>query len=122
MNDLYREIILEEYKHPQNKEKIENPTHSKHEVNPLCGDQITIELQVEEGIIKAVGWTGTGCAISQASASLFTQEIKGKSVDEVQKMDEQAILDLLGITPNPMRMKCAVLVMKATANALGDAE
>lgn len=122
MSDLYREIILEEYKHPQNKNTIDNPTHSKHEVNPLCGDEITIELHVEDGIIKNVGWTGKGCAISQASASLFTEEIKGKLLTEVQKMNEQAVLDLLGITPNPMRMKCAVLIMKATANALGDVE
>ena len=118
MTDLYREVILEEYKHPQNKNKIDTPTHTKHEVNPLCGDELTIELRVEEGKIVSIGWSGRGCAISQASASLFTEEIKGKTIEEVQKMDEQTILELLGITPNPMRMKCAVLVMKATANAL----
>ena len=118
MHELYREIILEEYKHPQNKGLLENPTAKHHELNPLCGDEITIYLEINDGIIKDISWEGKGCAISQASASLFTEHIKGKTVAEIEKMDEQTILDLIGISPNPMRMKCAVLIMKTTANAL----
>ena len=118
MSDLYREIILEEYKHPQNKGVLESHTHSRKEYNPLCGDEITITLDVREGLVFDVAWSGKGCAISQASASLFSAHIKGKKVSEVEKMTEKEILSLLGIELNPMRMKCAVLVMKATANAL----
>lgn len=117
MYELYREIILEEYKHPQNKGTIEGVT-SHHELNPLCGDEITVYLDVQKGTIKNISWEGKGCAISQASASLFTEHIKGKPVAEVEAMDELTILDLIGIKPNPMRMKCAVLIMKTTANAL----
>jgi len=117
MHELYRELILEEYKHPQNKGKIPGAA-SHHELNPLCGDEITVYLVVDQGTIKDVSWEGRGCAISLASASLFTEHIKGKSVAEVEAMDEKTILDLIGITPNPMRMKCAVLVMKTTANTL----
>jgi nitrogen fixation NifU-like protein len=115
---LYREIILEEYKHPKNKGRLEHATCSCEKKNPSCGDEITVDLQIEEGKIVAVGFDGIGCAISQASASLFTEHIKGLTVAEVEQMDEQEILDLLGIDLNPMRMKCAVLVMRAVSCAL----
>lgn len=125
MNDaLYREIILEEYKHPKNKGKLENATCSCGKKNPTCGDEITVDLLLSDGKISDVAFDGVGCAISQASASLFTEHIKGMTVAEVEKMDEQEILKLLGIDLNPMRMKCAVLVMRAVSGALeqqGDA-
>jgi nitrogen fixation NifU-like protein len=118
MRDLYREVILEEYKHPQNKGVLNKFTHTHHALNPLCGDEVTMYLEIEDGMVKNVSWEGKGCAISQASASLFSEHIKGKPVKEVEAMNEQTILDLLDIMLNPMRMKCAVLVMKTTANAL----
>ena len=117
MHELYREIILEEYKYPQNKGKI-NGAVSHHELNPLCGDEITVYLVIDNGTIADISWEGQGCAISLASASLFTEHIKGKTVKEVEAMNEKVILDLIGITPNPMRMKCAILIMKTTANTL----
>jgi len=115
---LYREIILEEYKHPRNKGKLENATCSCEKKNPTCGDEITIDLNIDDGKLVDVAFDGVGCAISQASASLFTEHIKGLPVADVEKMDEQEILKLLGIDLNPMRMKCAVLVMRAVACAL----
>lgn len=115
---LYRELILEEYKHPQNKGRVASPTHEAHEHNPLCGDELTLTLSVTDGTIHEIKFDGKGCALSIASASLFTEHVKGRAVTEVQAMNEQELLQLLGVTPNPMRMKCVVLVMKALAHAL----
>lgn len=115
---MYREIILEEYKHPRNKGRLATPTHEGRAKNPLCGDEITLTFDLSDGVIRDVRFEGVGCAISQAAASLFTEHIKGRPVAEVAAMDEQTILDLLSIQLNPMRMKCAVLVMKTAAKAL----
>lgn len=115
---MYREIILEEYKHPRNKGRLAAPTNEARAKNPLCGDEITLTFDVADGVVRDVRFEGVGCAISQAAASLFTEHIKGRTVSEIAAMDEQTILNLLGITLNPMRMKCAVLVMKTTAKAL----
>ncbi len=115
---LYRELILEEYKHPKNKGSVENPTSTCTKNNTLCGDKLTITLTVSDGVVTDVKFDGIGCAISLASASLFTEHIKGKAVAEIEQMDEKVILDLLGIELNPMRMKCAVLVLRAVAGAL----
>lgn len=115
---IYKELILEEYKHPRNKEVLETYTHTCHVKNPSCGDEITIYLNVVNGTLQAVGFDGHGCAISQASASLFTEEIKGKPVADIERMDETIVTELLGFTPNPMRMKCAVLVQRAVSGAL----
>lgn len=121
MNDsIYREVILEEYKQPRNKGRLEAPTHTSHVTNPLCGDEVTLNLNVQDGVVKDVRFDGAGCAISQASASLFTEHIKGRRVEEVMAMDEQEMLSLLGFTLNAMRMKCAVLIMRATAEALNE--
>ncbi len=118
MSELYRELILEEYKRPKNRGRLEGATHRATRANPLCGDELTLTLLVAEGRIADVRFEGEGCAISQAAASLFTEHIKGKRVAEVEAMDERTILKLLGIELNPMRMKCAVLVMGAVADAL----
>ena len=115
---MYRELILEEYKHPQNKGTLPHPTNTAHVRNPLCGDELTVTLIVKNDVINDVKFQGVGCAISQASASLFTEHIKRKTVDEVLAMDEQEIIALLGFAPNPMRMKCAVLALRGVANAL----
>lgn len=117
---MYREILLEEYKHPKNKFKMLDP-HCEHcEHNKLCGDQITIYLKLDNSkkIVEDVSFLGCGCVISQAAASMFTQHIKGKLITEIERMDEKTVLDLLGIPLNPMRMKCAILIMKTTAEAI----
>lgn len=117
---MYREMILEEYKHPKNKGTLADATNTAHVNNPTCGDEITLTVKLEKDIIFDIKFEGVGCAISQASASLFTEHIKGKKVEDVLNMDENEILSLLGFEPNPMRMKCAVLIMRAVAKALGD--
>lgn len=114
MDDLYREVILEHYKHPHNAGTLEHPDISHEEHNPLCGDRIRIDLQVESGIITDVRFQGRGCAISQASASLLTDELRGKSLDEARAISKEEMLDLIGIPldKNPVRIKCALLGLK----------
>jgi len=114
MDDMYREIILEHYKHPHNAGTLEQPDISHEDSNPLCGDRVRIDLKVESGIITDVRFQGRGCAISQASASLLTDEIKGKPVEAVASFSKDDMLDLIGIPldKNPVRIKCALLALK----------
>jgi nitrogen fixation NifU-like protein len=114
MDDMYREVILDHYKHPHNAGILEHPDVSHEDNNPLCGDRIRIDLQIADGIITDVRFLGRGCAISQASASLLTDEIIGKPVDEVAAFGKDDMLDLIGIPldKNPVRIKCALLALK----------
>jgi nitrogen fixation NifU-like protein len=119
MDDLYRDEILEHYREPHNFGTLESPAASYEGHNPLCGDRITIMLGVDDaGTVSEVAFSGRGCAISQASASLLTDEIKGKPVAEVQQMRNQDILDLLGIEISPARLKCALLSLDTLQHAL----
>ena len=122
MDDLYRDYILEHYRRPHNFGVIDAPTTSYEGANPLCGDRITMQLAIADGTVERVGFTGRGCAISQASASLLTDEIKGKPLAEVQKLDTDAVLDLLGIEISPARLKCATLSLDTLQHALSDAD
>jgi len=111
---MYREVILEHYKHPHNAGTLEQPDISHEDSNPLCGDRIRIDLKVEGQVISEVRFQGRGCAISQAAASLLTDEIVGKSIDEVRAFSKDDMLDLIGIPldKNPVRIKCALLGLK----------
>ena len=122
MDDLYRDYILEHYRKPHNFGVIEEPSATYEGANPLCGDRITMQLGVKDGVVEAIGFTGRGCAISQASASLLTDEIKGKGVDAAQSMTSGDVLDLLGIEISPARMKCALLSLETLHGALGPNE
>lgn len=110
---LYREEILDHYKHPRRKGHLEAADIHYHDHNPFCGDEITIELNVEDGVVVDAAFDGHGCAISQASASMLMEEIVGKSLDEIKQMDKQTILEMLGIEIGPVRLKCALLALKA---------
>jgi nitrogen fixation NifU-like protein len=121
MDDLYRDYILEHYRHPHNFGVIEEPTARYEGANPLCGDRITMMLGIRDGIVADVAFTGRGCAISQASASLLTDEVKGKPVAEVAKLTSQDLLDLIGIDISPARLKCALLSLDTLEHALADA-
>ncbi len=120
MDDLYRDYILEHYRRPHNFGVLETPSATFEGANPLCGDRITMQLQVEDGVITGVGFTGRGCAISQASASLLTDEIKGKPVAEVADFGAADLLDLLGIEISPARLKCAMLSFESLQHLLED--
>jgi nitrogen fixation NifU-like protein len=119
MDDLYRDEILEHYRNPHNFGTLDEPTTVKEGANPLCGDRITLMLGIDEsGHVNDVKFTGRGCAISQASASMLTDEIKGKSLDDVAKLGKVDVLDNLGIEISPARMKCALLSLETLHGAL----
>jgi nitrogen fixation protein NifU and related proteins len=120
MDDLYRDYILEHYRRPHNFGVIADPSASHEGANPLCGDRITMMLGVRDGVVERVGFTGRGCAISQASASLLTDEIKGKPVAQVAALNGDDVLELLGIDISPARLKCAMLSLDTLQEALGD--
>lgn len=113
MNDFYRELILDHYKHPRHRGTLEPNDFSFEDSNPLCGDQVRIDVRLDdEQRVKEVAFTGRGCAISQASASLLTEAIVGKPLAEVKALTSTDVLDLLGIDLTPVRLKCALLSLK----------
>jgi nitrogen fixation NifU-like protein len=113
MEDFYRENILDHYRNPRNKGRLEHPTHTHEENNPLCGDVIRIDLHVnEDNVIDQVRFDGHGCAISQASASMLTEMVQGKTLDEAKALSKEDILEALGIEIGPVRLKCALLSLK----------
>ena len=113
MDDMYREVILDHYKNPCNFGTLDPADISYEDDNPLCGDKIRIDLRLDENNrIKEAAFSGHGCAISQASASMLTEEILGKTLDEVKQFGKEQILELLGIELGPVRLKCALLSLK----------
>lgn len=125
MDDLYREVIIEHYKNPLYRGKLDPNDYSFADSNPLCGDHIQIDLRVDEaGKVTEARFEGHGCAISQASADLLVESVIGKSIEDVKKMGKQDILEMLGIDLGPVRLKCALLslkVLKAGIYGLGEA-
>ncbi|HEX5827557.1 MAG TPA: SUF system NifU family Fe-S cluster assembly protein [Candidatus Limnocylindrales bacterium] len=120
MDDLYRDYILEHYRRPHNFGVIEDPSATFEGANPLCGDRITMQLAVKDGVVTDIGFTGRGCAISQASASLLTDEVKGKPVADVAGFGADDLLDLIGIEISPARLKCAMLSFDSLQHLLAD--
>ncbi len=112
MDQLYRELILDHYQHPHNHGEIPDADISYEDSNPLCGDKIRIDIKLKGNVVEAVRFNGKGCAISQASASMLTDELIGKSLDEIKKMDKDFVINLLGIPLGPARIKCALLPLK----------
>lgn len=120
MDDLYKELIIDHYQHPHNHGTLADATNTYEDSNPLCGDRIRMEMKIQDGVVTDIKFTGKGCAISQASASMLTDEVKGKSVQELKNIDKQTVLDMLGIPLGPSRVKCALLPLKVIkASAYG---
>lgn len=141
LRDLYQEVILDHNKNPRNFRKLESPSHHANGHNPLCGDKLELFLDVVDGIIKDISFVGSGCAISTSSASIMTQFLKGKSIQETQHyfehfhdlvtgkdLDQEALEKLgklgvfAGVQEFPARVKCASLSWHTLMNALTDTD
>lgn len=111
-DSIYREIILEHYRNPSNRGTLDPADFSYEDVNPLCGDEIRIDVRVADDHVSEIRFSGRGCAVSQASASILTEMAEGKSLDEVKAIGKDELLDEIGIPVSPARMKCAMLGLK----------
>ncbi len=122
MDDFYRDYILDHYKRPRNFGTLEPHDLEAHDHNPLCGDELGVHIRVEDGKVAELRFHGQGCAISQASASMASEELIGMPVEQIGKLDADWVVDLLGIDISPTRRKCALLSLKVTRGAAtGDA-
>lgn len=117
MDDFYRDYILDHYRHPRNFGRLDHADAEAEDLNPLCGDQIRMELKLDDGIVRDVRFSGKGCAISQASASMLTERVKGMKLDDVAKLSKDAVLEDVGIGISPTRMKCAMLGLRVLKSA-----
>ena len=115
---LYREIILEHWKNPQNYGTIKNPDIDVSEINPLCGDKIRLTGKIQDGKLTKVAFTAEGCAISKASASLFTQDLKGMELAKIKKINQEKVLNNLLVSITPARHNCALLCYRALQKGL----
>ncbi|HEV2067272.1 MAG TPA: SUF system NifU family Fe-S cluster assembly protein [Thermomicrobiales bacterium] len=111
-DSIYREIILEHYKNPSNRGTLDPADFSYEDVNPLCGDEVRIDVRVSDDRISEIRFSGRGCAVSQASASILTEMAEGRSLDEVKAIGKENLLEEIGIPVSPARMKCAMLGLK----------
>lgn len=116
--DLYAENILDHYKHPHRKERLPSPAVSHAETNASCGDTLAVDLAIEGEMITGIGWTGEGCAVSQAGMSILSDELVGKPLSYADGLDAEAIKAMLGVPIGTRRLKCGLLCLHALKNAL----
>jgi nitrogen fixation NifU-like protein len=117
MDDFYKEYILDHYRNPRNFGHLEAPDAVAEDLNPLCGDRLCFELSVEDGRVADVRFTGKGCAISQASASMLSESLRGERLEDVVRMPVERVLENVGFGITPARMKCATLCLKVVKSA-----
>lgn len=118
MDSFYKEEILDHYQHPQNFGILSTVTHQASQKNPFCGDEITLQLFIENNQVRTVSFTGTGCAISIAAASILTEAVKGKAKEELTSFSQRDMLDLLSIPISETRKKCALLAWATLQNCV----
>ena len=111
-DEIYREEILDHYKHPRHRGTLENPDITYEDANPLCGDHLRMDLRVKDGKVEEVAFSGHGCSISQASASMLCERIAGRPLEEIRAITRDDVLEMLGIPLGPVRLKCALLALK----------
>jgi len=116
--DMYKEELLEHYRTPQNYGRIEKADVKYRDFNPVCGDEIEIYIKVKKGVVEDVKFIGKGCAISQAAASILTEHVKAKKLQEVRGISNEQMLKLLPIKVSHLRIKCALLALKAIQKGL----
>ncbi len=116
--EVYKENILDHYRNPQNKKTLEEANTKHTSNNPLCGDTVTIFLEIKNNKVQKATFQGSGCAISQAAASMLTEKIKQKNIQEIKEITKQDIINMLGIHIGPVRLKCATLAIKTTLGAI----
>ena len=118
MDDIYRENIIDHYKNPRHFGKLENPTVSHEEVNSLCGDRIGMDLMIENDQLVDAQFTGVGCAVSMASASMLMEKIVNLNIDQAENVTKKEVVENLGIPMSPTRLKCALLPWEVLQKAL----
>jgi nitrogen fixation NifU-like protein len=111
-DSIYREVILDHYQNPRHRGTLDPHDYSYEDSNPLCGDEVRIDVRVRDGMVDEIAFSGQGCAISQASASILTELVEGKSLDEVKQLGKEELLEEIGIELSPARLKCALLSLK----------
>ncbi len=121
-DEMYRENILDHFKNPRNFGKMESSTFNNLEFNPVCGDQIEIFVQLENDTVKEVKFTGKGCAISMASASMLTDKIKSMSLEQLKKIKKEEVLEMIGVPLGIVRRKCGLLSLKVLMNGINKME
>jgi nitrogen fixation NifU-like protein len=117
-DDLYRDFILDHYKRPRNFGRLEPCDLEAHELNPMCGDELGVDIRVQDGRIADLRFHGHGCAISQASASIASEELKGMALEDAGTLSANWMIELLGIPVSATRRKCALLNLKAVRAAI----
>ena len=119
--EIYQENIIDHYRNPHNKREIEGCPVKHKESNSLCGDEITVFINIEDGKVVDASFQGHGCAISQASISMLTDKLKGMGVEEAKSLTKEDVLKMLGIPVGPVRMKCALLSLKTVVRGIENA-
>ena len=112
MDDIYRQYILDHYREPHNHGHLDQPDIHAADTNPLCGDRIELDLRVQDDHVTEVAFSGRGCAISQATASMLTERIEGASLEELRAITPQDVLEMLGVQIGPARQRCALLSLR----------
>ncbi len=118
IEELYREELMDHYQNPRNFGNLERAQVQYHDYNPVCGDEVTIQLKIEKGRIERAMFNGKGCAISQAAASMLTEGLQGKNLAEAKAIKNDDVLKMLKINPGPVRIKCSLLALKALQKGL----
>jgi len=116
--DIAYEVMMDHYRNPHNYGTIENATNRITEYNPICGDTVHLEMIINEGRIEDIKFVGRGCSISQASASILTETVKGKSISSLNDLTDQKYLMDLGVSLGPARERCALLSLNALRKAI----
>jgi len=110
--DLFRDNILDHYRHPRNQGTLERPDITYVDANPLCGDRIRMDIRIADRKIADIRFSGHGCSISQAAASMLCEAVQGKPLEEVKRLTRDDMLEMLGIPLGPVRLKCGLLALK----------